>query len=102
MPQRTVTLASLAVLFCASAWGLFWIPIRYLEKTGVDGSWTVFLLNAPAALALLIYVLLTFSEQQKHTLAKLFSSACLPGWGWPATRLAWYIQRSFAQLCYSI
>ncbi|MCG8369106.1 MAG: DMT family transporter, partial [Proteobacteria bacterium] len=45
--------ASAAVFVSASLWGLYWIPLRYLEDLGVDGAWAVALLNLPAALALL-------------------------------------------------
>ena len=44
--------ASAAVLISAAAWGLYWIPLRYLEAKGVDGAWAVALVNAPAALVL--------------------------------------------------
>ncbi len=66
MPRQTVTIASIAVLLCASAWGLFWVPIRYFENLGIDGSWTVFLLNAPATIALGAAVLFTFPTQRPH------------------------------------
>ncbi len=46
--------ASGAVLISAAAWGLYWIPLRYLEATGVDGAWAVALVNAPAALLLAV------------------------------------------------
>ena len=80
MPRQTVTIASLAVLLCASAWGLFWIPIRYFETKGVDGSWTVFFLNAPAAILLAAFIARTFPAQRPH-LGKAFVIGMFVGLG---------------------
>lgn len=49
--------ASASVFFAASAWGLYWIPIRYLEQLGFTGAWPVVMLNLPAALVLMLVVL---------------------------------------------
>ena len=45
-------LASAIIFFSASIWGLYWMPLRYLETLGVDGAWSVVLVNIPAALVL--------------------------------------------------
>ena len=45
--------ASVIMFISASLWGLYWMPLRYLEDLGMDGSWSVALLNVPAAIALL-------------------------------------------------
>lgn len=49
-------LASAAVFWSASLWGLYWIPLRYMEEQGVDGGWAVALLNLPAGIALALIV----------------------------------------------
>jgi len=54
-------LATTVVLVSAGLWGLFWIPLRYLEKSGVPPQWSVFLhFFAPTAVMLpfVIYRLL--------------------------------------------
>ena len=49
----TTRIASIAVFASASLWGLYWLPLRYLEQHGVAGGWAVALLNLPAAPVLL-------------------------------------------------
>ena len=49
--------ASALVFFSASLWGLYWIPLRFLEDQGVGGGWAVALLNLPAAIVLALIVL---------------------------------------------
>jgi drug/metabolite transporter (DMT)-like permease len=41
--MKQETLGKLACAFAGALWGLFWIPLRALERNGVDGLWTVFL-----------------------------------------------------------
>ncbi|HET6621050.1 MAG TPA: DMT family transporter [Dongiaceae bacterium] len=31
--------ASLAVALCGAVWGVYWLPLRYLESVGLSGSW---------------------------------------------------------------
>ena len=45
-------LASLCVFFSASLWGLYWVPLRWLESKGIPGAGAVALLSLPAALVL--------------------------------------------------
>lgn len=45
--------ASAAVFFAAAFWGVYWIPLRYLESKGIVGALPVVLLNLPAALPLI-------------------------------------------------
>jgi len=47
---------SLALTVSAAFWGLYWLPLRAIESTGVAGSWAVVYLNA-CPLLLLIPVL---------------------------------------------
>jgi drug/metabolite transporter (DMT)-like permease len=35
------TLAKLAVAYSGLVWGLFWMPLRALEKTGIDALWSL-------------------------------------------------------------
>lgn len=50
-------LASTVIFVSASIWGLYWMPLRYLEGLGVDGAWSVALVNLPAAILLAIVTL---------------------------------------------
>jgi len=59
-------LASVAVLFGAALWGLYWIPVRHLEAAGIDGPTTVAILNAPAGLISAIWVASTWKAQSRH------------------------------------
>ena len=59
------TFASTAVFVSASAWGLYWIPLRYLETIGLEGTWPIAMINFPAAL-LLIGIVLSRWEKNRH------------------------------------
>ena len=58
--------ASSVVFFSAALWGLYWIPLRYLEGLGIGGGWAVALLNLPAGVALLPLVLLAWRRHRAH------------------------------------
>lgn len=52
------TLAVSAVVAASGAfWGLWWIPLRFLERHGLTGNWASVTLNAAAALIILPVVL---------------------------------------------
>lgn len=46
-------LASVAVFVSATVWGLYWVPLRMFEANGIEGAWSVTLLNTPPLLVLL-------------------------------------------------
>lgn len=60
MPVRvnppSVGFASATVFLSASLWGLYWVPLRYLEGQGIGGGWAVALLNLPAGMVLALFV----------------------------------------------
>ena len=58
--------ASAAVLVSAAIWGLYWIPLRYLEGLGVAEAWTVALINIPAAAAIGVLFFVHFKVQKPH------------------------------------
>ena len=37
---------SIALTISAAFWGLFWIPLRQIESSGISASWTVIIFNA--------------------------------------------------------
>lgn len=50
-------MATIAVAMSGLIWGILWIPLRVLDKTGIDGLWTTFVFYAfPAALLTPLYV----------------------------------------------
>ena len=46
------TFASLTVFVSATVWGLYWIPLRYLDELGIAPGWAIALTTAPAAILL--------------------------------------------------
>ncbi len=48
----------LLAFFAAALWGLWWVPVRWLEAQGVPGAMTGVTINAGAALAALTWVTL--------------------------------------------
>jgi drug/metabolite transporter (DMT)-like permease len=54
---RAQKLASLAVVLSGALWGIYWIPLRWLDGAGVGGAWTSVLYSAIAALAALPWLL---------------------------------------------
>ncbi|MBE1284865.1 MAG: EamA family transporter [Rhodobacteraceae bacterium] len=55
-------LASVAVFFSASLWGIYWIPLRSLEEHGIDGTIAAVLLNLPAAVILGLFTIWNWSR----------------------------------------
>ena len=39
LARRPDLVPSLLLMFAALAWGLFWIPMRYLHESGFEGAW---------------------------------------------------------------
>ncbi|MEM7060754.1 MAG: DMT family transporter [Pseudomonadota bacterium] len=58
--------ASLTVFVSASLWGLYWIPLRYLEDLGVAPGWAIVLTTAPAALVLGVIALWQWPRTRPH------------------------------------
>lgn len=58
--------ASGVIFLGASIWGLYWIPIRYLEGQGIDGAWAIALINGPAALIFLPFAILFFRKESSQ------------------------------------
>lgn len=44
--MKTETIAKLACAYSGLVWGLFWMPLRALERAGIEGLWAVLLFNA--------------------------------------------------------
>ncbi len=50
-------LPAIAVALCGSMWGVFWIPLRWLDGQGVGGGWVSLIFNAVAVLSPLPWLL---------------------------------------------
>ena len=49
--------APVILAFAAAAlWGIWWIPIRYIEHLGMDGAWGSVAMNAGAVLFVLVFL----------------------------------------------
>ncbi|MEL6476433.1 MAG: DMT family transporter [Pseudomonadota bacterium] len=73
--------ASIAVFVCASVWGLYWVPLRVFEAGGVEGGWSVTLLNLPPLVLLVPLMLLqrrsTDTQMRRALLIGIFAGAGL-------------------------
>lgn len=48
---------AIAVALCGAMWGVFWLPLRWLDGQGVGGGWVSLVFNASSALAPLPWLL---------------------------------------------
>ena len=71
---RSIRLASLALFFGASVWGLYWLPLRALGDIGLCGGWSVAYLNFCPLL-----VLVPFLIWKRHTVFDQPRAALLIG-----------------------
>ena len=58
--------ASVVVFFSAAFWGIYWIPLRYLEDQGVTGTSAVALLSIPAILPLIVAVGIQWNSHRAY------------------------------------
>jgi len=55
---RIETLAKFACLYGGLGWGLFWIPLRYMDNIGVSGAWATvafYVIPAPIVLVMIVW-----------------------------------------------
>ena len=72
---RSARLASLALFFGASVWGLYWLPLRALKDMGLGGGWSVAYFNF-CPLLVLVPILIWNRQTMLHQLrAALFIGA---------------------------
>ena len=53
---------SLALFLSASAWGLYWFPLRAIENAGLSGSWSVVFFNACPLIVLLPWLMFHYRK----------------------------------------
>ena len=68
-------LPMLAIALSAAMWGLWWLPLRVLEQSGLEGHWTTFTLYAGASVVLLPVVLLARRARRGRLLPALLVGA---------------------------
>ncbi len=69
----------LSLLFVATIWGLFWVPLRGLNEAGMSGVWTT-LVGYSAALTLALPWLWRLRNECKHHFIALLGIGLASGW----------------------
>lgn len=67
------TSLSFATFLSASAWGMYWFPLRIIEGVGVSSAWSVVIINA-CPLALLVPLFIITKNAKLHFKLILFSA----------------------------
>ncbi len=57
---------SLLIFLSASAWGLYWVPLRTIEQAGMAGSWSIVLVNACPLIVLFPLLALNLKGLKVH------------------------------------
>ena len=68
----------IAIAVSGALWGLYWIPLRYLDARGVDAVWTTLGLFV-AGLALLVPILLRHLPARTALTPRMFATGLLTG-----------------------
>ena len=68
----------IAIAVSGALWGLYWIPLRYLDARGVDAVWTMLGLFV-AGLVLLAPILLRHSPARAALTPRMFATGLLTG-----------------------
>ena len=72
--MQTHTLASLTLVGATSVWGLYWVPLYYLEAQGMHGIMAMVSLNLAPAIVMLIAAF-GFGPNQPHAKQALYVGA---------------------------
>ena len=68
---------SIALTISAAFWGLFWIPLRQIENSGISASWTVIIFNAFPLIVLVPLFFLFFSKFKQSLKPILYASLAI-------------------------
>lgn len=71
-------LPTLAVTIGAAIWGIFWLPLRYMEQLGMPGLWAVVLASA-VPLVILLPLLVLYRKQSSGGLPTILIIGLLSG-----------------------
>lgn len=76
--HRSELLPSLGIIFSSILWGLFWIPVRAIEQTGVSALWI-----GPVLFACVVLIFLPFALMRWRSVFRagpgLILTGLLPG-----------------------
>ena len=57
---------SLIIVVSSCAWGLYWLPLRSIEQSGIVGSWSIVLVNACPLLILVTLIFFNLDKLKKY------------------------------------
>ena len=57
---------SLIIVVSSCAWGLYWLPLRSIEQSGIVGSWSIVLVNACPLLILVPLIFFNIDKLKKY------------------------------------
>ena len=57
---------SLIIVVSSCAWGLYWLPLRSIEQSGIVGSWSIVLVNACPLIILVPLIFLNLDKLKKY------------------------------------
>ena len=57
---------SLIIVVSSCAWGLYWLPLRSIEQTGIVGSWSIVLVNSCPLIILVPLIFFNLDKLKKY------------------------------------
>ena len=57
---------SLIIVVSSCAWGLYWLPLRSIEQSGIVGSWSIVLVNACPLIILVPLIFFNLDKLKKY------------------------------------
>ena len=64
---------SLIIVVSSCAWGLYWLPLRSIEQSGIAGSWSIVLVNACPLIILVPLIFFNLDKFKKYPKPILFA-----------------------------
>ena len=64
---------SLIIVVSSCAWGLYWLPLRSIEQSGIVGSWSIVLVNACPLIILVPLIFFNLHKLKKYPKAIFFA-----------------------------
>lgn len=64
---------SLIIVVSSCAWGLYWLPLRSIEQSGIVGSWSIVLVNACPLIILVPLIFFNLDKLKKYLKPILFA-----------------------------
>ena len=59
-------IVSLIIVVSSCAWGLYWLPLRSIEQSGIVGSWSIVLVNACPLIILVPLIFFNLDKLKKY------------------------------------